>query len=351
MAKVFQSEITPIYVLPLEIENKKAKILLQEFAHKQLKLIHSIIIDEGVRASEPLLLNGDFSDRIVSAADKMNANMIMIGGGEKSENNVFLLGSNAEKIIKKSSKPVLVVKGNKPFNIKSIMCPVDFSKESKLALQNAITMAHRFKAKLVILSVFEVSQLNFIKDKINLGQEIENIRNEFQKAFDTFLAGFTLTGIEVAKEIKQGVPSIEILNSIKMHNCDLLVIGTTGKSGISKILMGSVTEKVIRKVPCSFITLKKKNIIKLELESKIQDIETRYAVAQQLFEDGFYNDSINEFEACLEMSFMHLPSLKGLTKVYKKLGDKTNEDKYRDLTTQVLDKMFSHKIESDARNF
>ena len=48
---------------------------------------------------------------------------------------------------------------------------------------------------------------------------------------------------------------------------------------------------------------------------------------------------------------MHLPSLKGLTKVYKKLGDTAKEDKYMNLTTQVLDKMYNEKIETEARKY
>ena len=349
MAKIFQSEITLAYVMPKKIENKKAQQLLKEFALKQLAVVNSNIENEDVNTAEPMLLKGDFSDEIVSAAEKRHTSMIMIGGGEVLENNILRLGSNAKKIIKKSSKPVLVVKGNKPFNIKSILCPVDFSQESKRALKNAITMAHRFKANLKILTVFEVSQLNYIKNKININQEIKHIHSHYQKEFDAFLKKFNLVGIEVTKEIKQGVPDQEILKTLKEDNCDLLVIGTTGRSGISKILMGSVTEKVIRDAPCSFITLKKKNIIKLEIESKMQSLEDHYAVAQQLFEDGFYKDSINEFEACLDISFMHLPSLKGLTKVYNKLGDTKSENKYQKLTTEVLDKMYNEKIEIEAR--
>ena len=351
MAKIFQSEITLIYVLPKDIENKKAKELLKEFALKQLNLINEKINNEGIPTSEPVLDHGNFSDKIVQAAEKINANMIIIGAGEKLKNNVLLLGSNAEKIIKKSNKPVFVVKNGKQFSIKKILCPVDFSDESKRALKNAITMAHRFKAKLIILTVYEVSYLNSIKNKINLEQQIEYIHIEHQKEFDSFLDNFNLTGLDVTKEIKQGVPDIEILKAIEKHNFDLLIIGTTGKSGINKILMGSVTEKVIRKIPSSFITLKKEDIIILELESKIQDIENHYNIAQQLFEDGFFEESINEFKTCLSISFMHVPSLKALAKVYKKLGDTTNENKFRDMMTQVLDKIYNDKIESDIRRF
>ena len=166
-----------------------------------------------------------------------------------------------------------------------------------------------------------------------------------------FLNQFNLTGLAVTKEIKPGMPNFEILKTIEEHNIDLLIIGTTGKSGIGRILMGSVTEKVIRNVPSSFITLKQKDIIKLDLDTKIQDIEHHYKVAQELFEDGFYKESIRNFETCLGISFMHLPSLKGLVNVYMAIGDSKNEDKFKKLITQVLDKMYNEKIESEARKY
>lgn len=351
LAKIFQSKITLIYVLPNNIGNTKAKQLLKELSIKQLDSINDKIKQEDVKVSKPILEYGDFSDKIVQTAEKVNANMIIIGAGEKLKDNVFILGSNAEKIIKKSSKPVFVVKSGKQLSIRKVFCPVDFSTQSKRALKNAITIAHRFKAKLVIFTVYEVSYLYSIRHKINLEKQIENIRKEHQKEFDFFLEGFNFTGLEVTKEIAQGVPDIEILKAIEKHNSDLLIIGTTGKSGISKILMGSVTEKVIRKIPSSFITLKNENIIILELESKIRDIENHYNIAQQLLEDGLFEESINEFKTCLDISFMHLPSLKALANIYKKLGDTTNEKKYRDMRTQVIDKMYNEKIESEIRKF
>jgi len=140
LAKRFQSQITLIYVLPKKIKNKKAKELLKAFVLKQLAIINERLVNEGIHVSEPLLYKGDLSDKIIYASERINANMIMIGGGEKLENNVLQLGSNAEKIIKKSGIPVFVVKNNNQLSINSILCPVDFSKESKRALKNAITI-------------------------------------------------------------------------------------------------------------------------------------------------------------------------------------------------------------------
>ena len=351
IAKIFKSEITLIYVLPNNIDNEKAKTLLKEFASKQLDLINDKIKNEDVSTSKPILEYGIFSDKITQAAEKINANMIIIGAGEKLKGNVLQLGSNAEKIIKKSNKPVFVVKNEKEFNIKKIFCPVDFSAESKRALKNAITMSHRFKAQIVIFTVYEVAHLYSIQNKVSIEEEIEIIHASHEKKFTAFLSDFNLVGLDLILEIKQGLPDVEILKAIIKYDSDLLIIGTTGKSGISKILMGSVTEKVIRKIPSSFITLKKEDVIVLEMESKLQSIENHFKIAKQLFEDGLYEESINEFKTCLEINFVHVPSLKGLAKAYKRTGDKINESKYRTMKAQVLAKMSNEKIESEIRKF
>ncbi|MBZ9630804.1 universal stress protein [Salegentibacter sp. LM13S] len=351
MAKIFESEIALVYVLPTNTGNKKTDDLLKKFAAKELGEMNKLIKDKGITPMEPFLEYGDFSDKVIEVSKKIEANIIFAGAGEKLKDNVFQLGSNAGKIIKKSNKPVFIVKNQESLSLKSIVCPIDFSVQSRLALKNATMMARRFDAELVILSVYDASHLFAIRNKINIDEQIESLDKDYQRQFDTFLKDFNLNDLKITKEIKQGEPAKEILNTIKHYESDLLIMGTTGKSGISKILMGSVTEKVIREVPCSFITLKSEDVIKLELESKIRDIEFHFNVAQQLFKDGLYEEAIDEYNKCLSISFMHVPSLKSLVKVYEKLGDSTNAKKYKTMITEVLDKMYNEKIESEVRKF
>jgi two-component SAPR family response regulator len=115
--------------------------------------------------------------------------------------------------------------------------------------------------------------------------------------------------------------------------------------------MGSVTEKVIREVPCSFITLKSKDIIDLQLEAEIRDIGSHCRTARQLMKDGFLNESIDEFKVCLNINGMHIPSLNGIAKVYEKLGDSKNAEKYKNMARYVLSKIWDRKIEGEIRKF
>ena len=349
LAKTFQSQIILIHVLPDDITNEKARLLLNDAAINQLELINDKIKSEGVETDNPILEYGNHFDKIIKTADNIHANVIVIGAGEKAKNDVFQLGTTAEKIIRKSIKPVWIVKNNSPLDVKNILCPVDFSTESKRALKNAIIMARRFNAELIILSVYEMIYSDSLKLKLDWDEEIEYIKLEHEKEFNSFLEGFNLTDLNWDREIAKGLPSEEILKAISLYNTDLLIMGTTGKSGLNRIVMGSVTEKVVREVPCSFITIKSEDIIDLRLGTKIRDIETHYNIAKQLMRDGFLRESINEYKICLSINDMHIPSLHGISKVYKKLNEEQRVQKYKSMVKEVVGRIWDREIEDEIR--
>jgi len=128
-------------------------------------------------------------------------------------------------------------------------------------------------------------------------------------------------------------------------------MGTTGRTGLSRLMMGSVTEKVIREVPCTFLTMKSEDALKLQLESRISNIEKHYSNAVQLMKDGFYEEAINEYKNCLLINDMHTPSLFGIAKVYEKTGNQEKADIYRKMAREVLDRIWNSRIEAEARKF
>ncbi len=347
-AKIFHSKITLIHVLPDDIENEKVKLLVKKAAITHLKEINDKILSEGIETGDPILDYGRYSDSIVKTSDSINSNLVIIGSGEKLEKDKFQLGITAENIIRKSGKPVFVIKNNQPLDIHNILCPIDFSQESRRALNNAIIIARMFKAKLVILSVYTLFRQTFTKleaAKIN-----EQRRKDHEAEFNKFLKPFNFIDVNVEKVLKGGDPAVEILKSIKKMKSDLVIMGTTGKSGINKVLMGSVTEKVVREVLCSFITLKKEDVITLEIDSKIKDIENHYETAEKLFEKGFFEESLKQYKICLDINYTHIPSLKGVAKVYKKLGDNEKARKYKETVKNILDQIWNMKIEKEVRS-
>lgn len=150
LAKVFQSRLLPIYVLPDDISSEKVNAFLRSAALEKLKAAASRIKEEGVDVADPVLEYGVPYEAIVRAAMKVDANLVLMGSGQTLKGDKFQLGTTTTRIIQKSEKPVFVVKEGSPLNIQSIICPIDFSHPSKRALKNAITLAHKFKAELTI---------------------------------------------------------------------------------------------------------------------------------------------------------------------------------------------------------
>lgn len=346
-AKTFKSKITLINVLPDDINDEKVNNLIKDAVSTKLKETNDRINNEGLEAGEPILEFGNSCDKIVNASEKINANIIMIGSGNQVKNDNFQLGSTAEKVISKSNKPVFVVKNGQTLSIKNIICPVDFSKESSRALHSAIIISRMVNAKLIILSVYPLFKYDFTNH--NAAEINESRRVELQKEFNLFLENFNLIDLNYEKQIVAGDPSKEILNFIEKNNSDLLIMGTTGRSGISKILMGSVTKKVVRDVPCSFITLKNEDIVALELESKIKDIENHYNLAQKLFKNGFFQEAIHQYKICLDINVMHVASLRGIAEVYDKIGDKENAKKHKEMMERILQRIEHMRIENEVR--
>jgi universal stress protein E len=351
MATVFSSEISLIHVLEDDIKDPKIKSLLQEAVMERLNVIKKKIEDKGIQTGKLILEYGTFYDKISEAADTMNANMIIIGSAEKLKDDSFKLGVTAEKIIRKSDKPVWVIKEDIPLNIKNILCPVDFSVHSSRALNNAITLARRFSAKLTVFNAYKEISTGPLNLTLNLEKENERKKAESEKMFDSFLSKFNLIDLEWEKVIRKGEPAKEILSAISDFNIDLLVMGTTGKYGLGKMVLGSVTEKVIREVPCSFITLKSEDIIDLQLETEIRDLKSHFAVAEQLVKDGFFEDAINEYKICLTINHMHIPSLIGISKIYKLKGNTEKELKYKELAEEVRAFISNRKIEAEIRKY
>lgn len=349
LAKIFQSTIIPIHVLPDDITNEKVRSLLNETAMTKLKDTMSLIKSEGLEVNKPLLMVGAPYEVITRAAIDTGSNLILIGSGETQKGDTFRLGTTAERIIQKSEKPVFVIKEGVLLNVHHILCPVDFSEASKRALKNAITMARKFKSELTIMSVCEVSKSSWFSSENEMEIENENRCAQQKENFENFLEDFHLSDINWTKEAPKGIPSEEILSTVSRKMIDLLIMGTSGRTGLNRMFMGSVTEKVIREVPCSFLTLKSEDMISIELETHIRDIEELHKTGMELVENGFYEEAIGYLKACLNINDLHVPAHKGLAIVYEKLNQPERAKVYRNTARDIMDKIWYQKIEEEVR--
>ena len=140
---------------------------------------------------------------------------------------------------------------------KRILLPTDGSKYSEKSEKHALALAASNNAEIIALSVIEnsfslnlpdsdtVAEINQLLKEENL----ENLKN-VEKLRDE--AGFD---IKITPKIAEGFPAKVILETIDAEDIDLVVMGSSGKSGIDKFLMGSVAEKVVKSAKCNVLII------------------------------------------------------------------------------------------------
>lgn len=129
-------------------------------------------------------------------------------------------------------------------NITKILYPTDFSSHSNQAYFHAVALAEKHGASLTIMYVYSPSLLG------NDRQEPDYWRQQLEQISPVD------TRIPVHHVFVQGDPAAEIVRYAQDAGIDLIVMGTHGRTGLERLLMGSVAEKVMRDAPCSVLVVK-----------------------------------------------------------------------------------------------
>jgi nucleotide-binding universal stress UspA family protein len=141
-------------------------------------------------------------------------------------------------------------------NIRRIVCPVDFSPISKRALDHAAAIARWYEAELVVLHVVPFMPTLFgfpaaVDSAAVASADADAVIPELTRFIEpaqTMVSAAQMT-------VRSGSPAQEILRHAAEAKADLLVLGTHGRTGFERFMVGSVTEKVLRKAPCPVLTV------------------------------------------------------------------------------------------------
>ncbi len=139
---------------------------------------------------------------------------------------------------------------------KQILFPTDFSLCAEHALEFACQLANKLDAKVHLLSVIGVMSLGVPELGVALTSTmIETMIETNQAALDKLVAAHKGTNFGEV-QIKTGDPRDMILQQADTLPADLIVMGTHGRRGVSRLLLGSVTEAVVRRATCPVLTIR-----------------------------------------------------------------------------------------------
>jgi nucleotide-binding universal stress UspA family protein len=137
--------------------------------------------------------------------------------------------------------------------IKTILHPTDFSERSQDAFRLACSLARDHLAKLVIVHVLPPPQTVAYEAMPMLPMYLPGYRKELESKLRELKVP---TGVAVEYRLEEGFAASEIVRMATEIPCDLIVMGTHGRSGLGRLLLGSVAEQVLRKAPCPVLTVK-----------------------------------------------------------------------------------------------
>ena len=198
-------------------------------------------------------------------AGEWNADLVVLGARGLGRIRLFLLGSVSLAVARHVSCPVLVVKGL-PRKLGSILVGMDGSEDSFQALRFLLSLPLARQTKLRLLSVVEpirypTSAPGAVRAHLaRMLKEIENERRgELEKVLEKATAELEGSLTRVTRSTPTGNPADVIVAAATAHDADLVVVGARGLGGMTRLLLGSVSEKVLGYARCPVLIVKERS--------------------------------------------------------------------------------------------
>lgn len=269
-ARHFGARLTLVYVVPetLPAELSHIGVVLEENrlvaeAEKTIARLRAAELPPDVDV-ETRVLGGGPSHQICQAAGRLGSDLIVLATRGYAGLKHFLMGSTAERVVRHAPCSVLAVHSpvvpvrlpvSPPCRFQRILAVTDFSPAATLAVGAAADLAGSCGASLSLLHVVEspnypswgYAHLSFRDDKLK--------KKARQKLNDL---GAELEPVSCDILIRTGDAALKIVQAAEELDPDLLVLGSSGRSGFTRLLLGSVAEKVIRLAPCPILVFRER---------------------------------------------------------------------------------------------
>ena len=233
LAKICSSKLIAVSVVKtnLEFESVLPQVVEkdEQEATKHLEWVRNQAQKEGVECETIVSLGEEPYQDIIDQASKNKVNMIIMGTHGRTGMKRLMMGSVTAKVIGHASCNILVSPIDAKVEFKNVLIATDGSKYSDAAASEALKIAKRCGSSLIVISV-AASGAEFGSAKDNVKKITETAEKE---------------GIKTEEVVAKGKPYEVIVETSKQKKADLIVLGSHGRAGLERLLMGSVTERVI----------------------------------------------------------------------------------------------------------
>jgi nucleotide-binding universal stress UspA family protein len=222
--------------------------------------------------------------------------------------------------------------------LKSILCPIDFSEFSATAYQHALSLAEYYKARLVALHVVEISKYPFAdyaSQEADYGKFSKMMSEGGEMQLHRFTQQYSAGRLQPELVVDQGNAPRCILSFAQKENIEGIVMGTHGRSGFDRLVLGSSTDRVIRKAACPVLVVSNAAQKALDVEP-----DRRHRLSRILYCTDFSHNSEQARGYAISLAAEYKAEL-ALFHVTEKPPDISKAEAIVAARTQELDKLVS----------
>lgn len=208
-----------------------------------------------------LAREGGAIDTILKEATEWPADLVVMGTHGRSGFERMLLGSVSERVVRKAPCPVLTVPrrvAGTPRPFRRILCPVDFSASSLLALRHALSLAKEIGARLIVVHVLEMLPAWETDEDgvLELSEFRQRLEREARERLRAAVPDAARDQCVISESVVTGQAWKVILQVAVNQGMDLIVMGVRGRGAADLMLFGSTTQHVMRLATCPVLTIR-----------------------------------------------------------------------------------------------
>jgi nucleotide-binding universal stress UspA family protein len=213
-------------------------------AQKQIDAVAAKAKAEGVRAETVLRQGADPYHEVVRVADEKHADVIVIGRRTRSDLARLMVGDSTAKVIGLATCSVLVVPRGARMPEKGILVATDGSRLGDAAAYSAVRLVGKCALPLTVITVLPPDSS-------------PEAQSESQAVVERVKKAASTEQIEIDAMLEEGKhPDEVIIETARRKDADMIIVGSHGRTGLGRLLMGSVSERVIGKANCPVLVVK-----------------------------------------------------------------------------------------------
>ncbi|WP_254278913.1 universal stress protein [Haloarcula marina] len=213
----------------------------------------------GVDAVRSAVVRGTPSDAVLGYTDENDVDLVVMGTHGRRGLSRYVLGSVAERVVRRSAVPVLTIRaegaGQSVTACEDILVPTDGSGEATAAVAHAVAIAARVGATVHAVSVVDLGDVATGAEMGVPPGLVQQLEENAEAAAAAVAEAAADVGVDAVTRVDVGHPANTLLEYVEDNEVDLVAMGTHGRTGLDRVLLGSTAERLVRRAPVPVLTV------------------------------------------------------------------------------------------------